>query len=87
MLEHFQNVFNEENRRRVSKEMKTLPRLVARSSAKLKVPPRVSAVLVPMCVVMNKPGLLFTKRSSALIQNRGEVRFVLTDVENWNVEI
>lgn len=33
-----------------------------------------AAVLVPFCIVDNKPSLLFTLRSSSLVSHRGQVR-------------
>lgn len=37
-----------------------------------------AAVLFPFCVVDNKPSLLFTLRSSALVTHRGQVRLVIS---------
>jgi len=35
-----------------------------------------ASVLVPVCIVDNKPSLLFTLRSETLVSHRGQVRFV-----------
>lgn len=39
--------------------------------------PTEAAVLVPFCMVNNKPSLLFTLRSTSLVSHRGQVRLVI----------
>ena len=69
-----ENVFSEENRRRVQEKLfKTKPVREVPPWAKSKKMKK-AAVLIPICTVDDQPSVLFTVRSSDLSHHKGEVR-------------
>ena len=69
-----ENVFSEENRRRVQEKLfKTKPVREVPPWAKGKKMKK-AAVLIPICAVDDQPSVLFTVRSSDLSHHKGEVR-------------
>ena len=70
------NIFSDSNRQRVQEHLDTVKPVRTLAMMGVKEPVRVSAVLVPLCVVAGEPSVLFTLRSSSLKKHRGEVRWV-----------
>ena len=69
-----ENIFSDSNRQRVQEHLDTVKPVRTLAMMGVKEPVRVSAVLVPLCVVAGEPSVLFTLRSSSLKKHRGEVR-------------
>jgi len=64
-----QNCLSEQNKQ------KMIQRLVAKKIVSFNLPGE-AGVLVPFCLVDNKPSVLFTLRSTSLASHRGQVRLV-----------
>ena len=69
-----ENIFSDSNRQRVQEHLDTVKPVRTLAMMGVKEPVRVSAVLVPLCMVGGEPSVLFTLRSSSLTKHRGEVR-------------
>ena len=69
-----ENIFSDSNRQRVQDQLHTVKPVRSLEMMGVKKQAKVSAVLVPLCMVGREPSVLFTLRSSSLRKHRGEVR-------------
>ena len=69
-----ENLFSDSNRQRVQDQLHTVKPVRSLEMMGVKKQAKVSAVLVPLCMVDREPSVLFTLRSSSLRKHRGEVR-------------
>ncbi|KAK7482532.1 hypothetical protein BaRGS_00026243 [Batillaria attramentaria] len=70
-----QDVFSDANKKRAQAKLETVKPVRNVDTIPMRKELKVSAVLVPLCMVAGEPSILFTLRSSSLRKHRGEVSF------------
>lgn len=72
-----ENIFSDENKSRSKKKLSSISphaKVSEIAKKKKKNDHRKASVLVPLCMVHGEPSVLFTLRSSLLVNHRGQVR-------------
>lgn len=70
------NIFSEANKQAVQENLDKVQSIRNIETVHLKRKFKLSAVLIPLCMINGEPSILFTLRSTSLRNHRGEVRFV-----------